>query len=224
MKFSNSIILPHHHSPITSVTSRPRSNRALKSDRLQINLQESVKPTITLNRLKSRLQKEKKSEISPEIAANVVKNYLLPLFELDVRNKQDVQRSEAFGHKRGFSSDRGTIYSELKLSDQLSNVILSLEAKLNSMDQEIKDYSQEKETLIQSNNRLELDLINTTTVIKHLKQEHMHLQRELTGVKFSISALTNQLSKYKSLYEECSLENIKINKQLQEENAINYIR
>ena len=61
-------------------------------------------------------------------------------------------------------------------------------------------------------------------MIKHLTQENVQLQRELAGIKFSISTVSNQMIKYKSLYEDLLEENAKISKNLQDEKAINDIR
>ena len=146
------------------------------------------------------------------------------MFESDIRNRADTQRSEIFGHNRGFSSDRGTVYSELKLSDKLGKVIASLEESIVSMNQQVKDSSQDKEGLLKANQLLHFDLINSETMIKHLTQENVQLQRELAGIKFSISTVSNQMIKYKSLYEDLLEENAKISKNLQDEKAINDIR
>jgi len=59
----------------------------------------SASPTkqSTVSRLRGRQGRPKNSEVTPALAAQVVKDYLIPLFEADVRQSADKQREVQFG-------------------------------------------------------------------------------------------------------------------------------
>ena len=72
----------------------------------------------------------KASDISPELAAQIVKNYILPMFETQekkhLRNKYNKMSSIAtstIGRKFKFDApdQKSSVYGELKLSEQLAN-------------------------------------------------------------------------------------------------------
>jgi len=97
-------------------------------------------------------------EITPEIAATVVREYLLPLFEKDSRktvrdkrlNDMNSPRRKArrsIGSQEVVHRDKGkksmgddkTLYGELKLSEQLSLEIMQLRNEKNIQHEEIED-------------------------------------------------------------------------------------
>ena len=63
-------------------------------------------------------------DITPEMAAYVVRNYLLPMFESDFKKSQRSKRQGEFGSQGG--PDQNTVYGELKLSEKLQVEIYSL--------------------------------------------------------------------------------------------------
>lgn len=225
MRISKSISIPVHQPPLSSLNSaRPQSKRVNRSDIIAQNPRTPRTPKSVLNQITSRLKIEKPADVPPELAAQVVKSYILPMFEYDTRVKQDSQRNETFGHKRNFSTETGTVYSELKLSSKLSKNIKNLESELSMMNQRIKDNTQEKNKVIQDNQQLLMELMNSKSTNMFLNEENLRLQRELVGIKFSIGSISSQLSKYRNLYEEILQDKEKLSKQLQEEKAINDIR
>ena len=225
MRLSKSINLGIHQSPVGTVnSSRERPGRSRLNDQIILPSEKPKNQRIILKNLRTRLKPEVSSEVPIQLATTVVINYILPMFEHDARIKQNSQRSETFGHKRQFSSEQGTVYSELKLSERLSKEICDLEAQLSAMKQVVKDNIQEKETILQENSKLSLDLVTANANYIHVVQDSSRLQREIMGIKFSISGVGNQLRKYKTLYEECLAEKELITKQLQDEKAKNDIR
>jgi hypothetical protein len=220
MNISRSINLAVNHAPISNLnTTRKRLNNIKTSPKGSMKIVDDTKAT-KLKQLSSRVRNHRNSEVPPEIAAKVVKNYILPMFESEARSKHDTQRSETYGHRRNFSLEQGTVYSELKLSKQ----IMSLESKLSSMSQSIKDSVQEKQTLLILNQKLELDLMNSSTNLMFLNDENSRLKRELIGFKLSTTAVINQLNKYKVLYEQLTSEKSILTAELHQERANNDIR
>ena len=206
------------------VTSRPRSNRILRSFRANSPGNTPKAANSLRIQIKNRSRSDRKKEVSADLAVEVVKNYILPMFESDNRARQDSKRSEQFGHVRGFSTDRGTVYSELKLSEKLGKEIAALEAQLEGMKQQFQDNEQEKSRTDQENKQLVLELSNASSNIIFLREENLRLQREITGVKFSIGNVSSQLTKYRSLFDQAISEKQLVSNQLQEEKASNDIR
>ena len=162
--------------------------------------------------------------MAPELAAQVVKNYILPMFESDTRAKFDMLRYETFRHKSSFSQEGNTVYSELKLSEKLNNEISTLKTRLSEAFQTLQDNTQEKEKVTLENKRLEEEIFNSHANLQVLLQDNIRLQRELAGFKLSIGHMRSQVSKYKTMYEESIKEQQKLGKQISEEKAFNDIR
>jgi intracellular sulfur oxidation DsrE/DsrF family protein len=180
--------------------------------------------TTFLNTVRGRAQSAKRTEVAPDLAARVVKGYILPMFESDCRRKSDEQRTELYGHKRNFSAERGTVYSELKLSEKLSLEIEKLEGKIEQMEQTVKEGIQEMNMLLKDKEKLEIEVLNAQTNVEAMSQENLRLQREVTGIKLNIGGLSVQLKKYKELYEQVRSENDNLSNLLHEEKAANDIR
>lgn len=226
MRTSRSILFTAPSPISTSHSARPRSNRFRISEPSLITVKESldVSQVSRLKQIKSRLLLKRKSDVTPEVAAKVVRSYILPMFESEARSKNDNLRAETFRHKRVFSTEGNTVYSELKLSQKLSIQIQTLEATVLEMTQVLKDNTQEKEKVSIENHRLEMELLDANTNLKIFMQDNMRLQRELAGIKLSIGHLTSQLNKYRSLNQISTEEQQKLGKQITEEKAINDIR
>ena len=214
------------YSPVsTSNSARPRSNRFRLSEAALVTVKESYQQP-KLNRLRQITSRQKldKKEVAPELAAQVVKNYILPMFESDTRAKFDMLRYETFRHKSSFSQEGNTVYSELKLSEKLNNEISTLKTRLSEAFQTLQDNTQEKEKVTLENKRLEEEIFNSHANLQVLLQDNIRLQRELAGFKLSIGHMRSQVSKYKTMYEESIKEQQKLGKQISEEKAFNDIR
>ena len=91
--------------------------------------------------------------ITPEIAAQVVKNYLLPMFEGDEksRSKSTSNLTKLMPNSDlllSTSSQPNTIYGELKLSTLLLDRIKTLESEYASLKAELDSVTSEKEACI----------------------------------------------------------------------------
>lgn len=101
--------------PSTSTLRGPKSP-ALSPQHCDItSTPQSTQSHSLLTKLKT-LRNAPDARISPQLAAEVVKTYLLPLFETENRREEDRIRGETFGIG-GMGSD--TLLSELKLSTKL---------------------------------------------------------------------------------------------------------
>lgn len=228
MRTSRSILFTDPSPVSTKNSSRPRhrSHRFNVSEPHLIPVKESSVPphTSRLKQISSRATIHRKSEVTPEVAAKVVRSYILPMFESETRSRNDTLRAETFRNKRVFSSEGNTVYSELKLSEKLSIEIQALEGKVIEMTKVLNDNTQEKEKVTIENKRLEMEILDAHSNLKVLMHDNLRLQRELAGVKLSIGHLTSQLNKYRLMYESSIEEQQKLCKQVSEEKAINDIR
>ena len=205
-------------------SSRPRSNK-IQRILIPVSPNETPRQVHSIRiQIADRSRNDKSKEVPADLAVKVVKDYILPMFANDKRSRQDYKRSEQFGHVRGFSTDRGAVYTELKLSEKLGKEMASLESKLEGMKQHVQDNEQEKSKTDQENKKLLLELSNASSNVLFLQEENLRLQREVTGIKFSIGHISSQLMKYRSLFEQSNLEKELIARQLQEEKASNDIR
>ena len=81
-------------------------------------------------------------DISPELAAEIVKNFILPMFESDNKKhlKQKYSRmgmqkqsKSTIGIGFGSSQQTSTVYGELKLSDLLNEQLKELKGKFDEL-------------------------------------------------------------------------------------------
>jgi hypothetical protein len=93
-------------------------------------------------------QQECKNEISTELAASVVKQYVLPMFE----NKEKKTLTTKYSmlnrkyHQDHLKKEPQTVYGELKLSEKLSNEVSDLKAQLNTLHEEYDELKYNFET------------------------------------------------------------------------------
>ena len=60
-------------------------------------------------------------DITPEIAAHVVRNYLLPMFESDIKKglRKNMMAKNSPGKEQTSVDQTNSVYGELKLSEKL---------------------------------------------------------------------------------------------------------
>lgn len=83
-------------------------------------------------------------DITPEVAAQVVKNYLLPMFDSDNKKYLKKRSKSKAGERQDNNNDDiieqpKTIYDELKLSDKLISQIDKLKYELNTVKQQLSN-------------------------------------------------------------------------------------
>lgn len=83
-------------------------------------------------------------DITPEVAAQVVKNYLLPMFDSDNKKYLKKRSKSKAGDRQDNNNDDiieqpKTIYDELKLSDKLISQIDKLKYELIAVKQQLSN-------------------------------------------------------------------------------------
>jgi predicted DNA-binding protein YlxM (UPF0122 family) len=191
----------------------------------------STSPSVT-STLLNRVQRRRSGNsvnIDPKLAAEVIKKYLLPMFENSRIFSEDLQRKHQMG--LGFHcKDSGKImketnvYCELKLSEKLSNELEKTNCLLQTAQQRVDFFEQEKFEM-QSEIRY-LKEINETLNINYNSfrvQLNSYCQK-LQSYEMKMYMIQKQLEHYKAL-DKVNQEKISsLSQNLHNERNLNDIR
>jgi hypothetical protein len=149
----------------------------------------------------------------PALASEIIKGYLLPMFEAEMQVRTDVARSSGFGTSRlrGLEAVPGTVFGEMKLSDQLSREVVRLRSELKTAKSALKDAEQRVASAL---SEAKLYQVRTLELQESLKMLHLHYsqevksgyQHELTEMKLD-SELRTIMESYAGMEEECKAKN-----------------
>ena len=144
-----------------------------------------------LNKIRKRKISETTPEISTEMAVEVIKDYLLPMFRYDSKNKRDKKRSELFGisPKKDLKKLEvlpGSVYAELKLSEHLAYENKEMVSKIKEFDIKYRKIQQENLTIADEHKKLQQDFNNLQTEYNSLSYLY----------QTSISVATNNQQSY----------------------------
>lgn len=181
------------------------------------------------NLLKARNQRSTSvcSKITPDLASKVVKDYLIPMFEKDLKHKHDEDRKLTFNLKRHRAKPRnldnisGTVYNELKLSERLTIEIHQLTQKLTQAEKKMKDSEQAKIQIESEYIKLKDDYYNALTTSNTYMCSNSCHNKEYSSMQLNIEFLNNQVYKYKSLFEDSEKKLDLTTKELHDQNARN---
>jgi hypothetical protein len=164
-------------------------------------------------------------EVNNQVAAKVVKEYLLPMFESKFRNKSSNDRQKVYGfdHRRSLSIVPGTVYDELKLIENLSEENKHLRAVLDSLHQENRELMQEKESVSKELQRKNEEILNLTISLELISDENRHLARTIQKLHQKL-AFGHDREISKRIQSQISLENMKFKQDLQDFKSKNDIR
>ena len=204
--------------------------RASRTFDKQRNTMNSTKLETTQTRVVSVLRKRHCAphlEVNPEMATKVVRDYLLPMFAFESKEKSQIKRVEQYGpckHKRTFSENNGTVYSELKLSDRLSDDVQKMKSETAEARQKLKDSEQKCFEAVAELEQCKGVVEKTSVILNVLHQEIEQLQRENMRLNCMHGNSDKQVAVYEGMYLQVIQANSKLAKELEEEKAINDIR
>jgi len=175
-------------------------------------------------------------KISPELAAQVVNQYLLPLFQVDARKRTDGKRALSFnakkgrnrsmdgGNSEGLEALPGTVLGEFKLSALLGVELERTKNEMNAVKAKTKEAEQAKVSLHselsrerQVKNQLEAD-------VQLLRFQLLTYERISQQAEAKLTLTVSQLDQYKDLYTLSEAERTRIASLLHEEKWRNDIR
>ncbi|CAG9314039.1 unnamed protein product [Blepharisma stoltei] len=180
----------------------------------------------TTDRISHRNSKSVNLQVSPDVAAEVVKKYILPMFEIDARNSKDSARSKTFGiprteRSRQNSAFDGPVYAELKLSEKLNQEIKSLREELEHQIQCVKRAEQEKELIKNEFGHVKEALFRSEANYAALNLELIEISKQLQEVEQCHSVLKEQAQQYQKQNSELDTKAIELGRQLHDEMAVN---
>ena len=149
-----------------------------------------------------------KEKISPELAAEVVRTYLLPLFVADDRQATDKARMSAFGLSPRYSPD-ASVYSELKLSAALLRELEACRTELKASQTQVKDAVEAKvsaEAELKCYQERILELEKRVTFLNQLSVDEVNLAQSKALETALLSGQLHQLTSLYSATEEKSKE------------------
>jgi len=162
--------------------------------------------------------------VSPDLASQVVKDYLLPMFQLHPKSSLSQYQRSALTHRNNTSTSletvSGTVYAELKLSDLLRTELEDVKEELERRTKRMKEAEQGKISANADVSRLNQRL---SALESHQKQLTLHLtlsQRQHQLHDLHTSQLQSELQTYKDLYTACDEEKKQLSSALHEEKAL----
>jgi len=176
--------------------------------------EDSTKPVSVLashSQVLTRLRQHYKrsAKVSPTLAAEVIKDFLLPMFHLDARARTDSKRTAVIKRSRNRSFDLkddslepipGTILGELKLSAVLHEELQLLKAENLAVHSQMKDSEQARISMLsdldlECKARLQLD-----GDCKLLRFQLVTAERMTQQTEERLAFVTSQLEQYKEMY------------------------
>lgn len=171
----------------------------------------------------SGFKKESEYVVTPEIAAVVVRQYLLPMFESDTANKQKNSLLHSLSEEihKPLEAVAGTVYGELKLADNLMTQLSQVREEIDRVTQNLKFAEQERQSVYAELENLKKQHQSVTFEIDEMNSSFQESIKTQQHADLKSSFITNQLSEYRRMYSECEMENKRLTTSLHEEKALN---
>ena len=206
----------------------------------------STKSTSLLRKIRNRISSKAEDfmNVSPQLAANVVKKYLLPMFENEKKEwankvRLDTMRLPKSKSIRELRSEKElqseyisldnwdtsrTVYGDYKLSEKLVKEMESVKLELSNTSKRLKEAEQAKEITESEMRNLSEKLMKSVRDRELLLFQQTADMKSSQRMQLNTSLLYMQLGKLKELYKEARLENAKFKQQLHGERSENDIR
>lgn len=191
---------------------------------------------VMLEKLKHRQEAVEDIPITPELAAKVVKQFILPMFEADSRRLLSNFRSDTFGLNqslklndiKSISSDMkgiastgnlgtiaNTVYAELKLSEQLDYDMQQIKNELSHTLKKLKDAEQHRESIAKEYESLKSEHVSKCEELRSIYYDYTILTSELQNLETKQSFYINQMNTFKTLYNDTLKENERLSSEIQ---------
>lgn len=168
-------------------------------------------------------KKDSDGVITPEIAAVVVRQYLLPMFESETssRQKSSILNSLLEETHRPLEAISGTVYGELKLADSLMSQLTEAREEIEKVTQSLKFAEQERQSVYAELENVKKQYQTTIGGIDVMNSAFQDTIRTSQKSDLAVSWATSQVNEYRRLFFECENENKVLNSALHEEKALN---
>ncbi|OMJ74407.1 hypothetical protein SteCoe_26663 [Stentor coeruleus] len=175
--------------------------------------------------IRNRFHRKSKSEITSETAAEVIKEYILPMFRNDLRKKNKTQLSNhKKSHKKPLEIVPGSVYSEITLSEQLAGELQILKTSNEELEKQNKKLEQEKSLNASELKNIKDQLLNLQTDYQIILEQNRKSLWDNNLKTMNYDYLQTQYDYYKSSFESACLQIENANKKVNESKNINDIR
>jgi len=177
----------------------------------------STLPTPSLSALRTR--RAGAGTPDPALASEVIKGYLLPMFEAEMQVRTDIARSSGFGTSRlrGLEAVPGTVFGEMKLSDQLSREVVKLRNELKTAHVALKDAEQRVASALSDSKHYQ---VRSFELQESLKMLHLQYSQDTKSVSAQELAeakhrsdMRTVMDSYAAMEEECKAKNALLQEQ-----------
>lgn len=188
----------------------------------------NASPRRRIARLRERTLQRSHDPVTPETAARVVTDFLIPMFHAETRTHRAAARTNSFGLERQRQKSAGgriqagkqpEVYTELKLSEQLQVEVERLKEKLRVTERRMREAEQARESLDSDRQQSFLLLNKATSDLKLLFLSHSPPLPDLSS-----SHLQSQLLHFQLQHSQIESQAKAIHSQLREEKAKSDIR
>jgi hypothetical protein len=203
------------------------SKCSIENPRLSITSTKISSNTRLLSSVRNR-SNSSEVEINPELASKVVREYILPMFEKDSKEKSHNKRRESFGirqvkHRYSASFD-GTLYTELRMSEQLANEMKKMQEEGFWMKKNLKEMKQSQFVVEEKLAAAEEMIASLNATLKVLNFENFKLESRLSSVSLDLEKSKQQLNEYETIFKKLISKSDDSEKKLHDEKANNDIR
>jgi hypothetical protein len=197
---------------------RPKSSLEFRSTyfRSEGTVEKSLLSTV-------RERKNKSRRVPPEEAAEVVKNYIVPLFEKKTWTRPDRRRHKS-STVINLSTSKGPVAEELVLSGQLLEKLKESQEAESKTTQKYQDLQQVQINCVESNKGLEILVIEQESTIRMLNHQILMMEKEMLVMKGENQFNFHQFLQYKEFNQKMVCENKELASMLYNERAKTDIR
>lgn len=158
--------------------------------------------------LAQQIKKRKKfiQSVSPEHASEVIKNYIIPLFEHKIKYKSHKNKSVNKDSGFSLSSSKGPVAEEILLSSKLYEKLKRTEESKKRLAEKCEEVRQEAELNVQAEKFNENKLIDCEVNVKNLCFELSVLQKGFNGLNQEIEKLNVEKKFYQEKFLCCQAE------------------
>lgn len=162
-------------------------------------------------------------KVQPEQAAEVLKSYIVPLFEKKIRNKSSETKS-ATNTSINLSLSKGPVPEEILLSSRLYTKLQESEGFKVSLIKKCSELEQIQANMNEPIENCEVNLRNLESTVKILNIELDLAYKELEVLRYEQRMRVEEVEKYKEMNKKLSEENFELNQALDYEKARHDIR
>ncbi|CAG9321593.1 unnamed protein product [Blepharisma stoltei] len=135
-------------------------------------------------------------QVTPELASQVIKQFLLPMFEADGRNIAAKSRSSLFGVNSKENSERT---AKCKLSDIISKQLNMTNKELENLKNRWTDAELEKKRIQAEIDEVKGNLIGSICTLNNLKYQIQETNKSMKSEQLNASLVNQQINEYRQL-------------------------